>query len=264
MNKSYLAWRLITFALLTQFSAAILGDDAPNLDKDCTDPANLASDACSLWFSVDACKDVQPGDSCPHHPPYIKHIGTIPAHSYHTVFNAVYDSCDTSKGPGHWLVVPNYPVIGVEDHAHRDPRSWSLAWDLARNENIPTEDIALAINPLPKRSKHQLHIHIGKLMNNMKSAINNQQTVPHDGHWHQVRLGNITYSAIFDDGPFTDPFTMVSKKVGEENMACNGIIIAGSKSGFYVLHTGGIYNNGSNPCTYSVFVEGQLNYSCPP
>ncbi|MGJ0429943.1 CDP-diacylglycerol diphosphatase [Methylobacter sp.] len=263
MNKSYLAWRLITFALLIQFSAAILGDDAPNLNKDCTDPANLASDACSLWLSVEDCKDVQPGDSCPHHPPYIKHIGTIPAH-YHTVFNAVYDSCDTSKGPGHWLVVPNYPVIGVEDHAHRDPRSWSLAWDLAKDENIPTENIALAINPLPKRSKHQLHIHIGKLMDDMKSAINNNQIVPHDGHWHQVKLGNITYSAIFDDGPFTDPFTMVSKKVGEENMVCNGIIIAGSKSGFYVLHTGGTYNGGSNPCTYSVFVEGQLNYSCPP
>lgn len=137
---------------------------------------------------------------------------------------------------------------------------WKYAWDVAKQKISHRENIALAINPATRRSQHQLHIHIGRVKDGMKTQLNSRN-VPHDKHWHSRTISDhyhnkkreTTYDITFTKS-LTDenlrPFNLVSKKVGESNMKNTGIIVAGAKDGFYIL------------IARDKYVEGRIKYEC--
>jgi hypothetical protein len=287
VKKLRQAGLLLPFALLAQLTistATRAGDNAPHLDTHCADPVNLQSTACSLWRTVVGC--IGASAKCSTDETFIKHVGQD--ERQHTLFNPDQKSCTTAKGPGHWIIVPTGLVTGIEDTKHRDSLAWTWAWAEAETAKIPHQDIALAINPITERSQHQLHIHIGKIKDcqdcDMRRVINNPMY--RDGQWHkniaihdtykgQVR--ETKYDIIFvnkpspsSTDPFANPFARVSQHVGEENMACQGIIVAGAEKdtksgeeGFYILNVGGTYNKDNHHCTYSAFVQGRIDDTCP-
>ena len=61
----------------------------------------------------------------------------------------------------HGLVMPKATVTGIED-SRRPDSIWTFSWQVAL-ERLKTHEIALAVNPLTKRTQNQLHVHVVRL-----------------------------------------------------------------------------------------------------
>ena len=61
----------------------------------------------------------------------------------------------------HGLVLPKATITGVED-SKRPDSIWSFSWQVAL-ERLKPHEIALAVNPLTKRTQNQLHVHVVRL-----------------------------------------------------------------------------------------------------
>jgi len=61
----------------------------------------------------------------------------------------------------HGLVLPKSVVTGIEDDRRPDA-IWQFAWNVAE-QFIPSEEIALAVNPKSRRTQNQLHVHLVRL-----------------------------------------------------------------------------------------------------
>ena len=61
----------------------------------------------------------------------------------------------------HGLVMPKATVTGIED-SRRPDLIWSFSWQVAL-ERLKSHEIALAVNPLTKRTQNQLHVHVVRL-----------------------------------------------------------------------------------------------------
>jgi CDP-diacylglycerol pyrophosphatase len=61
----------------------------------------------------------------------------------------------------HGLVMPKATVTGIEDSSRPDS-IWSFSWQVAL-ERLKPHEIALAVNPLTKRTQNQLHVHVVRL-----------------------------------------------------------------------------------------------------
>jgi CDP-diacylglycerol pyrophosphatase len=69
----------------------------------------------------------------------------------------------------HGLALPTYPVRGVED-PKRPEGIWQFAWDAAIHR-IEPESLALVVNPRLYRSQNQLHVHILRLVPDMRGHL---------------------------------------------------------------------------------------------
>jgi CDP-diacylglycerol pyrophosphatase len=70
----------------------------------------------------------------------------------------------------HGLVMPKATVTGIED-SRRPDSIWSFSWQVAL-ERLKSHEIALAVNPLTKRTQNQLHVHVVRL----KPGFNDKQS----------------------------------------------------------------------------------------
>lgn len=61
----------------------------------------------------------------------------------------------------HGLVMPKATVTGIED-SRRPDSIWTFSWQVAL-ERLKPHEIALAVNPLNKRTQNQLHVHVVRL-----------------------------------------------------------------------------------------------------
>ena len=61
----------------------------------------------------------------------------------------------------HGLVMPKATVTGIED-SRRPDSIWTFSWQVAL-ERLKSHEIALAVNPLTKRTQNQLHVHVVRL-----------------------------------------------------------------------------------------------------
>ncbi len=220
---------------------------------DCKQPVNKSSEACSLWRSAQDCIE---NSNCPHcDKSYTKSYGAV-------LFDK--DSKDPKIRECHWLVVPSDPVIGVEDLKRRETHNywydaWLAATTVIKPKILPTTDIGLAINPATGRGQHQLHIHIGRLPNDLRNTLNRQnihryplwkqitvstynkitgKTTPHTGCYATF----ITPKDYLPGEKFPAPFSQRdTTQVKEHNMPHYGIIVASQKDtekekGFYVCY----------------------------
>jgi CDP-diacylglycerol pyrophosphatase len=58
-------------------------------------------------------------------------------------------------------VMPKATVTGIED-SRRPDSIWTFSWQVAL-ERLKSHEIALAVNPLTKRTQNQLHVHVVRL-----------------------------------------------------------------------------------------------------
>ncbi len=72
----------------------------------------------------------------------------------------------------HGLALPTYPVTGVED-PRRPEGLWQFAWDAAIRRIEPAQ-IALVVNPRLLRSQNQLHIHLLRLLPDIRERLENE------------------------------------------------------------------------------------------
>ena len=70
----------------------------------------------------------------------------------------------------HGLVMPKATVTGIED-SRRPDSIWTFSWQVAL-ERLKPHEIALAVNPLTKRTQNQLHVHVVRL----KPGFNDKQS----------------------------------------------------------------------------------------
>lgn len=164
-----------------------------------------------------------------------------------------------AKDTCHAIIFALKPTIGIEDSNNRDNYNyWPNAYWASQQliiPAVPAMSVGLAINPATERTQHQLHIHIGRLPDDFRNAINE---LKEDSNITQSKvIGGYSFKAkyVIDNkqAPFTgfSPFEVASNLAGGEKfVAEHGIIAARAKSkkGIFVL----VVND--------VFVEGLLKY----
>ena len=69
----------------------------------------------------------------------------------------------------HGLVLPRYPVTGVED-SRRPAGIWQFAWEVG-SARMGEEGLALVVNPEQDRGQDQLHVHIVQLRQGILSDV---------------------------------------------------------------------------------------------
>jgi CDP-diacylglycerol pyrophosphatase len=77
--------------------------------------------------------------------------------------------CGCPGGFFHGLVLPRFPVRGVEDAARPDD-IWDFAWKLAVLR-LRGDEAALVVNPARRRTQDQLHVHIVKLKDSVAGLL---------------------------------------------------------------------------------------------
>lgn len=77
--------------------------------------------------------------------------------------------CGCSDSFVHGLVMPKFPVTGVED-PRRPDEIWAFAWNVAIHR-MDEFDIALAVNSKNKRTQNQLHVHIVRLKSGITEKL---------------------------------------------------------------------------------------------
>jgi CDP-diacylglycerol pyrophosphatase len=78
--------------------------------------------------------------------------------------------CDCPKEFVHGLAIPRARVTGVEDPKRPDG-IWEFAWQQAASRIADDRAIALAVNPISRRSQNQLHVHIVRLRSDARQGI---------------------------------------------------------------------------------------------
>lgn len=220
---------------------------------------------CGLWNSVEKCLN---DSNCPGiNKDYSKNFGIV-----------IFDK--SKQKLCHWLVVPSDPVIGAEDKNNREkitPNYWYCAWAAAsipviEPTIIPKTEIGLVVNPATHRTQHQLHIHIGRLPNQLRQTLtlNTETLIPHYPDFAQITVHpsgktgtkneHICWATFITpknyqlSGGFPAVFTIVSEQVHEHNMINYGIIVAGANAGeeegYYICDCEGWG------------AEGALDYRC--
>ena len=83
-----------------------------------------------------------------------------------------------------WVVVPKFPVTGVEDTNRRE-HTWDAAWSVRPgvanklSQIVPAwtdttstlKTLGVAINPATSRSRHQMHLHVGKVKLDLRRQL---------------------------------------------------------------------------------------------
>lgn len=114
---------------------------------------------------------------------------------------------NADKGCGHFLLVPDVPVQGIEVDAlysKESPDYWQKAWNAGRGL-VPDDKLALAVNSFYGRTREQLHIHMAFLAGGVRENLDKLTGFPSTttlfGHSYAVhRLPGSTLSGE------TDPF----------------------------------------------------------
>ena len=138
-----------------------------DFSQTCAHPNNAASYQCQA--DNHACdlyrKAITPGQFTP-----------IPNYADHSVLAAQYPK---------WLVVPKFATTGVEDIANRREVTWQAARSVLPDaashltQLVPKwkdpastlKTMGVAINPATSRSRHQMHIHVGKTKKDLRTQL---------------------------------------------------------------------------------------------
>jgi CDP-diacylglycerol pyrophosphatase len=78
--------------------------------------------------------------------------------------------CGCPAGFVHGLAMPRYPVNGPDD-PRRPEGLWGFGWDAARTRIRDEIQIALLLNPAPRLTQDQLHIHLLRLLPGARERI---------------------------------------------------------------------------------------------
>lgn len=134
------------------------------------------------------------------------------------------------------------PVVGVEHAGAREQRDyWRLAYEAAGewiDPPIPDAELAIMIQPAHRRSQHQLHLHIGRLDQTYRQAIDALPAT--SGQVHAFELDGLALRAIYvpdqtqeESSPSWSVFDVVQSMVpgGASMMPRMGILLARSTDG---------------------------------
>jgi CDP-diacylglycerol pyrophosphatase len=160
------------------------------------------------------------------------------------------------NGIAQYLLIPTKRIGGIESPellAADSPNYWRAAWEARRfvnaklGEELPRDEVSLAINSTSGRSQNQLHIHIDCLAPDVVNALREQG--PKIGtQWtaFPTRLRGHAYRIIRVDDPTldsVDPFKLLAVDVEKEgeSMADQTLLLTGTttpdgKPAFFLLN----------------------------
>jgi CDP-diacylglycerol pyrophosphatase len=168
-------------------------------------------------------------------------------------------------GPGHLLLVPTVPLVGIEAPSLVLPEAtdyWGYAWNARRlltdriGRAIPESSVGLAVNSAQARTQDQLHIHIACLSPETRRALS--ALTPNRPGWmrHAVRIKGSWYNVnyvISADPAGIHPFRTLSEGLGisAREMSNQTLVLAAAPSqngqrGFYLVNRAG---TDSDPAT---------------
>ncbi|HEY5290078.1 MAG TPA: CDP-diacylglycerol diphosphatase [Caulobacteraceae bacterium] len=163
------------------------------------------------------------------------------------------------KGKTQVLMIPTARVTGIESPkllAPGGPNYWQAAWDARRffekraGQEVPREDIGLAINSMFGRSQNQLHIHVDCVSAEVKAALaaHGREIGP---RWKafEIDLAGERYRARRIEGAEIaphDPFKLLARESGEvhADMGRQTLVVVGAtlkdgRPGFILLAAAG-------------------------
>jgi len=160
------------------------------------------------------------------------------------------------NGIAQYLLIPTKRIGGIESPdllAADSPNYWRAAWDARRfvnaklGEELPRDEVSLAINSTSGRSQNQLHIHIDCLAPDVVAALREQG--PKIGtQWttFPTRLRGHAYTIIRIDDPTlasVDQFKLLAANIAREggSMADQTLLLTGTttpdgKPAFFLLN----------------------------
>lgn len=193
---------------------------------------------------------------CVAHPPTDAHCKYYSATDKYVV---VKDA--NPRKPDGYLVIPSFPVTGIEDtratEANPVVNFWQFGWNQATNGVLKKQprNVALAINSKPGRDQDQLHIHLSCVLPSVAAKlakagkISTDPTKPtdvtlgsHNNPYEVVMLTSLTGAS----SPFRviENFPHAKSHVADQSIA---IIGTGTNSSYYMAVT--YYVQGKNPGT---------------
>lgn len=160
------------------------------------------------------------------------------------------------NGIAQYLLIPTKRIGGIESPellSADSPNYWRAAWESRRfvtaklGEQLPRDELSLAINSTSGRSQNQLHIHIDCLAPDVVDALREQGPkigtqwsvfpTPLRGHAYRIRrIDDATLDSV-------DPFKLLAADVAREGgkMADQTLLLTGTttpegKPAFFLLN----------------------------
>lgn len=148
------------------------------MSANCNATINYGCPSCDLWRNVNECLNSTGRHDC----------GGMGPPVYYSPPNALVPSPASN-----WLVLPLEPVVGVENMARGDAgRSTADAWlygwadavaGTTERPQIPARELTILINSLDQRTKHSLHLHVGRKSHAWASCVGNLPLPPQGVWW---------------------------------------------------------------------------------
>ena len=113
----------------------------------------------------------------------------------------------------HGLVMPKATVTGIED-SRRPDSIWTFSWQVAL-ERLKSHEIALAVNPLTKRTQNQVHVHVVRL----KPGF-------HDKHSQHVVVSTRDLNAVW---------RLAQQAADERKMPEYGVLVSAAANGEFLV-----------------------------
>lgn len=180
-------------------------------------PSPAAANPSALWEIVSTCVDDETSDFC-RCPAFARSCCEDPSTRDTAVvwgrtddYVAIRDMlmCGCPKGFVAGLALPRARVTGIED-PRRPEGIWTFAWRVAHSRIRNESQVGLAINPRDARTQDQMHIHLLRLDEEARAALEN----PPDGVI-AIPLPNL--DAVF---------AAAIERVGSERIGDHGILVA--------------------------------------
>jgi CDP-diacylglycerol pyrophosphatase len=218
-----------------------LADKAAAQCDACHEPANASDESCAVYRTLQSeeCRDGQCADEQGEF--WLNwQAGYALQQSlrYQHPFKYILDA-----GSNCWFLIwALEPVIGVEHAGARDAvnfwRAGFMAATHAVSPPIPEHELGLVIQPAHRRSQHQLHIHIGRLEPDYRTAIDGLEPIA--GLVQPIHLnGHQFFIQYLPDLPGKSPlegyqvFDEVAAMIpgGEASMPRFGVLVARAEDG---------------------------------
>jgi CDP-diacylglycerol pyrophosphatase len=126
------------------------------------------------------------------------------------------------------LAMPRSRVSGIED-PRRPDAVWPFAWDVALRRIAQPDEIALVINPQNARTQNELHVHILRLREDARRAI--EAATPGEGG--KIALPGLSETIALDLPNLDGVFSAAAKRLGDERVGDSGILVAKRAGGGY-------------------------------
>jgi len=161
------------------------------------------------------------------------------------------------RGVLQYLLLPTARITGIESPALLDPRTpnfFAQAWrsrhllDRLHGQPLPRDAVSLALNPIPRRSQDQLHIHISCVRPELHARLAAAQSeitpdwTPLQGGWlrHAWHVRRVDADTLDGINPVTDVVAHVPGAA--DDMRIVGISVVGmtfnnGKPGFVLMAT---------------------------